>query len=114
MLVIGGLVARIGRPGMPDEMKDELWQRWRAGESISVISRGLGKPPGSVFTALKYHGGIAPAARRARAGRLTAQDRERISRGLGAGDPVRAIAAAMRRPASTVSREIARNHPKPA
>jgi IS30 family transposase len=94
---------------MPDEMKDELWQRWRAGESISVISRGLGKPPGSVFTALKYHGGIAPAARRARAGRLTPQDRESISRGLGAGDPVRAIAAAMGRPASTVSREIARN-----
>src|ERR1700728_191543 len=105
----GGLVARMGRPGMPDEMKDELWRRWRAGESISVISRGLGKPPGSVFTVLKYHGGIAPAVHRPRTGRLTPQDREEISRGLRAGESVRAVAAALGRPASTVSREIARN-----
>ena len=55
-------VARLGRPGMSDEMKADLWRRWRAGESISVISRQIGKPPGSVFTVLKHHGGIAPAA----------------------------------------------------
>jgi IS30 family transposase len=102
-------VARLGRPGMPDEMKDELWRRWRAGESISVISRGLGKPPGSVFTVLKHHGGIAPSVHCPRPGRLTPQDREEISRGLRAGESVRAVAAALGRPASTVSREIARN-----
>ncbi len=102
-------MARMGRPGMSEEMKGELWRRWRAGESISVISRGIGKPPGSVFTVLKYHGGIAPAMYRPRPDRLTPQEREEISRGLGAGESVRAVAVALGRPASTVSREVARN-----
>ncbi|MGX1274881.1 hypothetical protein RKD18_008075 [Streptomyces phaeoluteigriseus] len=48
-------MARTGRPGMSDEMKADLWRRWKAGESISVISRQIGKPPGSVFTVLKHH-----------------------------------------------------------
>ena len=94
---------------MPEEMKDGLWRRWRAGESISVISRGIGKPPGSVFTVLKYHGGIAPAVARARPGRLTLAEREEISREISAGTPVRAIAAALGRSVSTISREITRN-----
>jgi IS30 family transposase len=58
---------------------------------------------------LKHHGGIAPAAYRLRPGRLNPQEREEISRGLRAGESVRAMAAALGRPASTVSREIARN-----
>ncbi|MGW9131967.1 hypothetical protein [Streptomyces sp. NPDC055681] len=32
-------MARLGRPGLPDEEKRELWQRWRAGESLSEIGR---------------------------------------------------------------------------
>ncbi|MEU7986708.1 hypothetical protein AB0B56_17770 [Streptosporangium canum] len=63
-------------------MKVDLWRQWRAGDSISVISRALGKPPGSVFTVLKHHGGIAPAERVRRADRLSAEDRESISRGV--------------------------------
>ncbi|SCD57211.1 hypothetical protein GA0115240_11507 [Streptomyces sp. DvalAA-14] len=55
-------MARLGRPGMSDEMKADLWRRWGAGESISVISRQIGKPPGSVFTVLEHHGGIAPGS----------------------------------------------------
>jgi IS30 family transposase len=94
---------------MSDAMKEDLWRRWRVGESISVISRALGKPPGSVFTVLKHHGGIAPAERRRRAGRLTAEERESISRGLEAGASLRSIAVSIGRPASTVSREVARN-----
>jgi IS30 family transposase len=94
---------------MSDEQKAELWQRWRIGESISVISRALGKPPGSVFTVLKHHGGIAPTVRRRRAGHLTPQDREEISRGLRAGQSLAAVAAALGRPTSTISREVARN-----
>ena len=50
-LVGSGVVAKVGRPGMSDEVKAELWQRWRAGESISVIARALDKPTGSVYTA---------------------------------------------------------------
>lgn len=85
-------MARLGRPGMSDEMKTDLWQRWRAGESISVISRGIGKPPGSVFTVLKHHGAIAPLPRKARRS-LTLGEREEISRMLCAGDSYRVIAA---------------------
>ncbi|MFI8281235.1 helix-turn-helix domain-containing protein [Streptomyces sp. NPDC085929] len=78
---------------MSDEMKTDLWRRWKAGESISVISRGIGKPPGSVFTVLKHHGGIAPLPRKERVGSLTLGEREEISRRLCAGDSYRAIAA---------------------
>ncbi|MEW2477541.1 IS30 family transposase [Micromonospora gifhornensis] len=90
-------------------MKQDLWRRWRAGDSISVISRALGKPPGSVFTVLKHHGGIAPAERVRRADRLTPEDRESISRGLEAGASIRSIARSIGRPSSTVCREVARN-----
>jgi IS30 family transposase len=94
---------------MSDAVKEDLWRRWRAGESISVISRALEKPPGSVFTVLKHHGGIAPAVRVRRTEHLTAVDRETISRGLQARTSLRSIAVSIGRPASTVSREVARN-----
>jgi hypothetical protein len=35
-------VARLGRPGgLSEARKKELWERWRAGESISDIARAL-------------------------------------------------------------------------
>ena len=68
-------MARIGRPGMSDPQKRELWKRWKAGESISEISRALHKPPASVFTVLKTTGGFVPPARKRRAGTLTLIDR---------------------------------------
>jgi len=102
-------VARLGRPGMSDEMKADLWRRWRAGESISVISRQIGKSPGSVFTVLKHHGGIAPAPRKTRSGSLTLGEREEISRGLCAGHSYRAIAGLLGRAVSTISREVGNN-----
>lgn len=85
----------MGRPGMSDAMKVNSWRQWRAGDSISVISRALGKPPGSVFTVLKHHGGIASAERVRRADRLSAEDRESISRGLEAGASLRSIAVSI-------------------
>ncbi|QYN18939.1 IS30 family transposase [Amycolatopsis sp. DSM 110486] len=102
-------MARLGRPGMSDPMKEELWGRWRAGESISVIGRALDKPPGSVFTVLKHHGGIAPKRPVSRADHLSVDEREVISRGISAQLSFRAIAASLGRSASTVSREVRRN-----
>ncbi|PWK81102.1 IS30 family transposase [Lentzea atacamensis] len=90
-------------------MKADLWRRWRAGESISVISGQIGKPPGSVFTVLKHHGGIAPEPRKERAGSLTMAEREEISRRLCAGDSYNAIAALLGRAVSTISREVNQN-----
>ncbi|MFB7137848.1 IS30 family transposase [Streptomyces sp. NPDC056237] len=94
---------------MSDEMKADLWRRWRAGESISVISRQIGKPPGSVFTVLKHHGGIAPESRKTRAGSLTMDEREEISRRLCAGESYRTIAGLLGRAVSTISREVNNN-----
>lgn len=42
-------MARTGRPGLSHEQKAELWQRWKAGETLSDISRALGKHAASVF-----------------------------------------------------------------
>lgn len=102
-------MARMGRPGMPGERKHELWDRWRAGESISQISVALAKPPCSVFTILRHHGGIAPAPRRRRPGFLSLAEREEISRGLASGKSLRQIALDLGRAPSSISREVKRN-----
>jgi transposase, IS30 family len=89
--------------------KKELWERWKAGESISDIARALKKPPGSIHGVLKATGGITPPQRRRPGWALTLAEREEISRGLAAGDSFRTIAAKLGRCASTVSREVSRN-----
>ena len=89
--------------------KEELWERWRVGESISDIARALHKPPGSIHGMLEATGGISPPQRRRRRCALTLAEREEISRGLAAGDSMRVIATRLRRCASSVSREIERN-----
>ena len=38
----GPMMARTGRPGLSPEQKTELWQRWKAGETLSDIGRALG------------------------------------------------------------------------
>ena len=105
-------MARLGRPGgLSAAGKKELWERWRAGESISGIARALQKPPGSIHRMLEATatGGISPPVRRRRGCTLSPTEREEISRGLAAGDSLRAIAARLGRPASTVCREVNRN-----
>lgn len=103
-------MARLGRPGgLSEAGKRELWERWRAGESISDIARALQKPPGSIHGMIEATGGISPPQRRRRRGVLTSAEREEISRGLATGDSLRAIAVRLGRSASTVCREVNRN-----
>jgi IS30 family transposase len=103
-------VARLGRPGGLSEARlQELWERWKAGESISDISRALKKPPGSIHGMLKATGGIAPPQRCRPRWMLSLAEREEISRGLASGDSMRSIAARLGRATSTVSREVNRN-----
>ena len=102
-------MARIGRPGLSDGQRQKLWQRWKAGESLSEIRRALGKHSGSIHGVIALRGGVVPAER-TRSGRaLTLDEREEISRGLAADDSLRAIARALQRPPSSISREVARN-----
>jgi IS30 family transposase len=103
-------VARLGRPGgLSAAGKKELWKRWRAGESISDIARALQKAPGSIHGMIEATGGISAPERHRRRCALTPPEREEISRGLASGESLRAIAARLGRPASTVCREVNRN-----
>jgi IS30 family transposase len=95
--------------GLTAKQKAELWERWRAGESVNEIGRTLGKHASSVFDVLQRQGGIyrAPCSRSARC--LTLGEREEISRGIAAAYSVREMARQLGRAPSTVSREITRN-----
>lgn len=102
-------MAQMGRPGLSPHQKDELWARWKAGQSLSDIGRSLGKHAASVFGVLLSKGGIAPPPKVRARRSLSIQDREEISRGLVAGLPLRKIAQGLGRPPSTISREVSRN-----
>ena len=52
------------RRGLSAEQKAELWNRWKAGQSLNEIGRALGKDHVVVHFVLARHGGIAPPARR--------------------------------------------------
>ena len=104
-------MAQMGRPGLSEQQKRELWQRWKEGQSLTEIGDALGRHAASIHGVVSHTGGIAPPARRRSARSLTVAEREEISRGLAAGHSIRAIARSLGRAASTVSREIAEMHP---
>jgi IS30 family transposase len=87
----------------------ELWERWRRGESLNQIGRALDRERSTVGRLVRRHGGVAPAERRRSRLALTVSEREEISRGVAAGEPVRRVASRLGRAPSTVSREIARH-----
>jgi IS30 family transposase len=102
-------MAQMGRPGLSASQKAELWQRWKAGQSLSDIGRALGKHAGSVHGVVSSNGGIVPPNRCRSRLALTLAEREEISRGIAMGCTIRQIAAEIARSPSTVSREIARH-----
>jgi IS30 family transposase len=89
--------------------KAELWRRWKAGETISGMTRAMGRGHLTLLTAVRVHGGVAPRKRCRSRLALTLAEREEISRGLIAQHSIRQIAQRLRRAPSTISREIARN-----
>ncbi len=99
---------RVAR-GYTEAQRAEMWDRWSRGESLKAIGRIFGKEGGSVFGQLAPYGGIRPRPRCRSPLALTLVEREEISRGVAAGRSMRLIARALRRAASTVSREIHRN-----
>ena len=95
--------------GLSAAEQDEVWVRWRQGESLRLIARRLGKRGPSVRAFVLQTGGVQQhPPRRAQRG-LSMAEREEISRGVAAGEPCRQIAAQLGRAPSTVSRELARN-----
>jgi IS30 family transposase len=102
-------VARIGRPGMSDVQKREVWRRWKEGQSLSEIGRALSKVPGSIHGVVKANGGFVPAERTRAKSVLSLAEREEISRGLARNESFRTIAVRLGRAPSTVSREVGRH-----
>src|ERR687897_2463855 len=88
---------------------DEVWRRWRSGQAVKGLAREMRRHPSTVRDLLKRTGGIRPVPRRRWGLRLSLAEREEISRGLAAGESVRAIAAVLGRAPSTISREVAAN-----
>ncbi|MGD2132006.1 MAG: IS30 family transposase [Maricaulaceae bacterium] len=91
------------------EQRKEIWDRWKRGETLHAIGRVFDRGHSSIFAVLAPSGGLRPPPRRRSALALSLAEREEISRGLSAGLSLRAIARGLSRPASTVSREVARN-----
>ena len=92
------------------KQKDELWERWKNGQSVLAISRALERRNKTgVQRIVALNGGIAPAPRRRAVAALKLEEREEISRGIAAGRSVRRIARGLKRSPSTISREIRRN-----
>jgi IS30 family transposase len=95
--------------GLTARQKEELWARWKQGQSLVEIGAALSKPPASVWWVLRQEGGFAPRQRTRASGQLNAFEREEISRGLASGMSMRELARQLGRAASTISREITRN-----
>jgi DNA-binding CsgD family transcriptional regulator len=95
--------------GLSVQDQEELWRRWRQGESLRLIARRLGKRGPSVRAFVLQTGGVQRHPPRRAQRCLSMAEREEISRGVAAGEPCRQIAARLGRAPSTVSRELARN-----
>jgi IS30 family transposase len=89
--------------------KNEIWGRWKAGQSMHEIGRAYGRPHPTIRKLLLPRGGIAPIARRRSRLALTLAEREDISRGIASDSSIREIARGLSRATSTVSREIVRH-----
>ncbi len=92
-----------------ENQKAMMWDRWQKGESLNAIARLFDRHHPSIQAILAKTGGIRPAPRRRSRLALTLAEREEISRGVVAGDSIRAIAVSLGRAPSTISREIRRN-----
>jgi IS30 family transposase len=95
--------------GLSTAEQDEVWARWRQGESLRLIARQLGKRVPSVRAFVLQTGGVQHHPPRRAQRSLNMTEREEISRGVAVGESCRQIAARLGRAPSTVSRELARN-----
>ena len=59
------------RPGLSAPQKQELWERWKRGQSMNEIAHAFGKERGSIHSVLSvsrwFHCGGGMAAKRDRA-----------------------------------------------
>jgi transposase, IS30 family len=92
-----------------EEERETIWDMREAGVSVRRIAKHLGRQNVSLRQFIADAGGKRPSARQRSELRLSLEEREEISRGLAAGDSIRAIAEALGRSPSTVCREVNAN-----
>ena len=93
----------------PEWRRERVWELWAEGRSIHAIEREVGMFRSNVAACLSETGGVRPRLRRRAERCLSIGEREEISRGLARGESFRAIARAIGRSHTTVSREVSRN-----
>jgi transposase, IS30 family len=87
----------------------DIWDSIERGQSLRGIARRMGRAHGSIRQFLVDNAGRRPRPPGSSDLRLTLAEREEISRGLAAGQSLRAIAAGLERAPSTVCREVNAN-----
>jgi transposase, IS30 family len=103
------VVATIRRFGLSEHEQERVWELWGEGTSLRAVARKLCARPEYVRRYVTSTGGVKPAPRMRSKGCLSKDEREEISRGLARGESCRAIAAAIGRTHTAVSREVDRN-----
>ncbi|MGW4130403.1 IS30 family transposase [Amycolatopsis japonica] len=95
---------------LPRSVRVEFWEQVRAGLAAKPAARQVGLSPTTGVRLFRQAGGvIGNAPRQPGKARLSLAEREEIACLKAAGQGPRAIGRAIGRPASTVSRELARN-----
>ena len=92
-----------------DELKSEIWNKYKQGDSLWSIARSIDVSSISIYRQLAPTGGIRPSPKKRSRRALSLAEREEISRGIVANLSIRTMASQLGRAPSTVSREIARN-----
>ena len=92
--------------------KVSVFELWNNGTGFGEIANILGSKPGTIFTMLRDTGGIKPNERKPAVAHLMMSAREEIRASLSAKMSIRAIATALNRSPSTISREVQHNRGK--
>ena len=103
-------MAKLGRPRLPGVVRAGFWDGVRSGLGLGEAAAAAGVSLSQAQRWFREAGGVPPRGPVAGAGRyLSLAEREEIALGVAQKLPYREIARRLGRPASTVSREVARN-----
>ncbi|MDH3355029.1 MAG: helix-turn-helix domain-containing protein, partial [Chromatiales bacterium] len=102
-------MARRARLHYTKELKSEIWDKYKRGDSLWSIARSIDRHSSCIYGILSRTGGIRPPERKRSSLALSLSEREEISRGIVSQLSIRTIASQLGRSASTVCREINRN-----
>ncbi|MDH3355116.1 MAG: IS30 family transposase [Chromatiales bacterium] len=102
-------MARRARLHYTKELKAEIWDKYKRGDSLWSIARSIDRHSSCIYGILSRTGGTRPLERKRSSLALSLSEREEISRGIASQLSIRTIASQLSRSASTICREINRN-----